>query len=122
MRFREFADMEEQFALLRLIVDNTWNALEQYAMEQRRATVQRQPVKGKRRIVKRRKLALQPRNFRMPQPKFIRKKAAKPAPKKPVAAKPKPLPLQHKHSIKPIAAFSLQQGRPVVDGQASAGV
>lgn len=122
MRFREFADTEEQLALLRLIVDNTWNALEQHAMEQRRVAVGRQPAKGKRRIVKRRRLAQQPRNFRMPQPKLIPKKSVKPAPKKPVAAKPKPQPLQHKTAIKPIAAFSLQQGRSVVDGQTGAGV
>ena len=122
MRFREFADTEEQLALLRLIVDNTWNALEQYAMEQRRATVQRQPAKGKRRIVKRSKLAQQPRNFHMPAPKLIPKKSVKPAPKKPVAAKPKPQPLQHKSAIKPIKAFSLQHSQPVVGGQKGTGM
>lgn len=37
MRLYEFASAEEQLALLRLIIDNTWSAISQQAEEERRA-------------------------------------------------------------------------------------
>lgn len=108
MRFWEFADTDEQLALLRLIVGNTWDALEQYAMEQRGFAVRRRKPAKRKRQVKRTRLALQPRDFRVPKPKIL-PKPKPPAP--PIKAKPKPapLPLQRITAIKPIAAFSLQQ-------------
>jgi hypothetical protein len=41
MRLYEFANAEEQLALLRTIIDNTWTAIAQQAAEQQRAEAQR---------------------------------------------------------------------------------
>lgn len=41
MRLYEFANAQEQLALLRTIIDNTWTAIAQQAAEQQRAEVQR---------------------------------------------------------------------------------
>ncbi len=41
MRLYEFANAEEQLALLRTIIDNTWTAIAQQAAEQQRAEAER---------------------------------------------------------------------------------
>jgi hypothetical protein len=104
MRFNEFTNEDEQLSLLRLIVDNTWAALEQHAMEQRRVVEKSKPRKAKPKRVRARKL----------KPLPVSRNVSRTPQRKPQLAKPKqvkqmPLPLQHKSAIKPIKAFSLQQ-------------
>jgi len=104
MRFNEFANEDEQLSLLRLIVDNTWAALEQHAMEHRRVAAKPKLRTAKRKRVRARKLKP------LPVPRNVSRTPLR----KPQLAKPKqvnqtPLPLQHKSAIKPIKAFSLQQ-------------
>ncbi|MDD2545751.1 MAG: hypothetical protein PHI55_05645 [Burkholderiaceae bacterium] len=56
MRIFEIASAEEQLALVRVIFDNTWKALEQQAEQEQRLYAQRQaPPKPKPHAAKRRK-------------------------------------------------------------------
>jgi hypothetical protein len=52
MRIYEFVDAEAQLALLRMIMDNTWAAIDKQAEEQRRAEEQRK-AKAKLKPIKR---------------------------------------------------------------------
>jgi hypothetical protein len=47
MRLREFANAEEQLALLRVIIDNTWAAIAKQAAEQRKAEQERRIAAAK---------------------------------------------------------------------------
>ena len=47
MRLYEFTNAQEQLALLRVIVDNTWQAIEHEAQQQARAAAQRAAHKPK---------------------------------------------------------------------------
>lgn len=48
MRLYEFTNAQEQLALLRVIVDNTWQAIEHEAQQQARAAAERAAHKPKR--------------------------------------------------------------------------
>lgn len=48
MRLNEFTNAQEQLALLRIIIDNTWQAIEQQAVQQARAAAERAASKPKR--------------------------------------------------------------------------
>ena len=76
MRLYEFANAEEQLALLRKIIDNTWTAIAQQAAEQQRAAAQRKA-----------QAKLKPRGKKPSKGTSIRVRTPKPPPpKKPLTA------------------------------------
>ena len=52
MRFNEFSNAQDQLALVKLILDNTWAALTQQAAEQKREKALPKPPKKSKRIAK----------------------------------------------------------------------
>jgi hypothetical protein len=85
MRLYEFANAEEQLALLRTIIDNTWTAITQQAAEQQRAEAERKS-----------QAKLKPRGRKAGMGKAIKKPPSPPPPSKPKPpspqASPKPTP------------------------------
>ena len=98
MRLKEFTNAEEQLALLRIIIDNTWSAVEQQAREQ---AAQQAQAAAKRSDVKPKRKPVGATANPLPTPK---RNAAKPNTAKPNTAKP---------ASKPSAAASTQYSQPI---------
>ena len=101
MRLFEFTNAQEQLALLRIIIDNTWQAIEQQAAQQARAAAERAAAKPKR---KSSSTSVKP--LPIAKPPAAKSSTSKPA-VKPTVAKPNTAPIQPKAAVKPISTVKL---------------
>ena len=102
MRIMEIANAEEQVALLKLIMDKTWEAVAQQAAQQKQADAQRKAqVKNKPRSRKSLKLPHVPVPPPLNKPKPNLSKQPTPAPKTP-----------NPHALAPIKPLPYSQTQP----------
>lgn len=101
MRLFEFTNAQEQLALLRVIIDNTWQAIEQQAAQQARAAAERAAAKPVRKPASTSVKPLPVTKLPAAKPK-VDKSAVKP-----IVVKPNTAPIQPKAPVKPISTVKL---------------
>ena len=109
MRLYEFANAEDQLALLRTIIDNTWTAIAQQAAEQQRAEAER---KAQAKLKPRGKKRGKAKSIRIPSPPLPpNKKPQAPLAKQPPSPLNKPNPNAF-NAVQPLPSTNPQLNKP----------
>lgn len=119
MRLFEFTNAQEQLALLRVIIDNTWQAIEQQAAQQARAAAQKAASKSKRSSTKKMP------NVKMPALQAAKRQVPRAPAAKPAAATPAATAATPTTAVRPVtptqqAAQLKQQANRQLAGTAQA--